>query len=148
MKTPVDKLTEAWDKFVKVYNEESPKIVAKVKEAKPAGIWALRICDSDRTLILQDIHMMPSHGDVSLDEARELFEPEEEELSWKELCELATKTWPKSIPIPKKEAPEFPAEEFVTTQPLRGSLSGYDEEFFSLVDKLVPMPTTQLFILK
>jgi hypothetical protein len=69
---PVDKLEEAWKTFVEVYNEESPKIVAKVKEAKPSGIWGLRICDCDRTLFLQDMHFLPSHGDITLQQTKTL----------------------------------------------------------------------------
>ena len=55
MKNPVQKLNTAWEEFVSVYNSESPKIIKKVKEQEGSGMWVVRIDDTDRTLLVQDI---------------------------------------------------------------------------------------------
>ena len=70
----INELNNSWDEFVKVYNRTSPIINSRMKKLYPAGEWVLRIDDSNRTLLLQDIHPMPSHRNFTLDELKHLNE--------------------------------------------------------------------------
>ena len=74
MSNPVERLEEAWEAFVLVYNEESPKIVKKVKKEEGSGMWVLRIDDSSKTLLVQDIHPFIYRPDISMGQASELFQ--------------------------------------------------------------------------
>ena len=64
----VDNLKQAWEDFVKVFNKEAPKIQKKAEDIHPNGLWAVRIDDHDRTLLVQDIHPVATHPNLRLED--------------------------------------------------------------------------------
>ena len=76
MKTPVDKIQEAWLKFNDVYKNESSKIIDKIPQCYKSGgaHWVLRINNYNKSLVIQDIHPFSTKSNIPLNIANLWFD--------------------------------------------------------------------------